>query len=220
MQSFPPSKRSVRLAPRSAFRFGQPTRQGRVDRCRSRGAPGATGLPSAAFRTASVDLPFGWLSPGGPSPCPGDYHPALGDYAASVLPPARWRFRAPLLGLAVWEFPSSGVNDVIVTGSCRRYAGWISDTMDTVYRPVHPPPPLLGPVGQPLTPVARNAAAHAGFSRQHRSEGWSVICAVVGRRRTVVRRLRTHRRATPTRPLRSPHPSVQGWLLQSDRSYR
>ncbi len=32
---------------------------------------------------------------------------ALGYYAASVLPPVRWQFRAPLLGKAVWEFPSS-----------------------------------------------------------------------------------------------------------------
>jgi hypothetical protein len=52
-------------------------------------------------------LAFGSAYPGGPSPCPGHYSQAFDYYAASVLPSARWQFRAPSLGKAVWEFPSS-----------------------------------------------------------------------------------------------------------------
>jgi hypothetical protein len=39
--------------------------------------------------------------------CPGQYSQAFGYYAASVLPPAHWHFRAPEHGKAVWEFASS-----------------------------------------------------------------------------------------------------------------
>jgi hypothetical protein len=62
LQPFPRSKRSVRLLPHSAFRLGHSTRQERIDRCRSHGAPGATGLPSSAFRAASVGLLLDWLT--------------------------------------------------------------------------------------------------------------------------------------------------------------
>ena len=41
-------------------------------------------------------LAFGPASPGGPSPCRAHYRHALGYYAASVLPAARWHCRAPL----------------------------------------------------------------------------------------------------------------------------
>jgi hypothetical protein len=157
--------------------------------------------------------------PGGPSPCPADYRQALGYYAASAFPSACWHFRIPFRGKAAWEFPSSGVNDVVATRSCLLYAGWIRDNMCTVWQPTHPPPSLLGRVIQPRAPVARNDASVAGSSRQHRSQGWSVIRLVVGRCRTFVRRLQTPGGATARRPPRSPRPVVPGRLLRSNRSH-
>lgn len=60
------------------------------------------GLPWRTF-TLSWPLQLGICQPAHhtdaardrPSPCPGHYSQAFGYYAASVLPPVRWHFRAP-----------------------------------------------------------------------------------------------------------------------------
>jgi hypothetical protein len=221
LQPFPRSKPGVRLSPHPAFRLGRRTWQGRAGRHRPRGAP--VGLMVAHRHLPSALHPFAYRSVGLPwrtftMSCP--LPPGIG-LLRRLRPPVRALAfsRPPHGGKAVWEFPSSGVNDVIATRSCLLYAGWIRDNMRTVWQPPHPPPSLLGRVIQPLAPVARNGASAAGSSRQRRLQGWSVICGVVSRCRTFVRRLQTPRGATARRLLRSPRPVVPGRLLRSDRSH-
>ena len=79
---------------------------------------------------------------------------------------------------------------------------------------------LLVQVCQPLTPVYIHDASNICFSRQHRSQGWSVNRRVVGRSRTFVRRLRTPTSAARGRTLRSPDVIVQTALLRSNHAYR
>jgi hypothetical protein len=72
-----------------------------------------------------------------------------------LRPPAHtlaWS-RPAAAGPMSWEFPSSDTKDVIVTGSCLLYAGWIRDHTERCVRPLRPPPSLLGRVSQPLSPV-------------------------------------------------------------------
>jgi hypothetical protein len=176
LQSFPPSKRSRRLSPHSAFQLGRSTLRGRTRRCRRRGAP--VGLMVAYRHLLSSLHPFAR------SLCSLPWRTFT---LSRPLQPGLWllrRLRPPSRALAVSrplcsgdarrEFPSSSMSDVIVIRSCLLYAGRLRDNMDTVYRPVHPPPSLLGQVCQPLTPVARNDASNAGSLRQHRSQNWSV----------------------------------------------
>src|SRR5215475_14261990 len=60
LQSFPPSKRSGRLSAHSAFQLGLWTLQGRIHRCRRRGAPAFR--PSSAFLSTSVHFHFDRLT--------------------------------------------------------------------------------------------------------------------------------------------------------------
>ncbi len=62
LQSFPPSKRSVRLSPHSAFQLGLWTQEERIRRCRPRGAPVAKDrhLLSPLHPFASLLTGFPW----------------------------------------------------------------------------------------------------------------------------------------------------------------
>ena len=73
--------------------------------------------------------------------------------------------------------------------------------------------PLLGQVYQPVSPVRSHDVFHTGFSRHHRSQGWSVIRFRVSRSRTFVRKLQTQRLAKSLRLLRGPYAIVQASLL-------
>jgi hypothetical protein len=77
-------------------------------------------------------------------------------------------------GIAGWEFPSSNVRDVIATLSCLLHTGRVgNNTCRNDDRQAHRHP-ILGQVSHPLSPVPLNDAFNAGFSRQHRSQDWSV----------------------------------------------
>ena len=69
--------------------------------------------------------------------------------------------------------------------------------------------PIVGRVSQPLSPAGYHDALNRGSSRQHRSQGWSVIHSVVHRCRTVVRTLQTLSCATVQRLVRSPYVVVR-----------
>jgi hypothetical protein len=70
------------------------------------------------------------LVPGGPSPCPRHYSVAFGYYAASVLPPARWHFRAPCWA-SRWGSSLIPAEDVVAPRSCLLYAGWSTEAVRT-----------------------------------------------------------------------------------------
>jgi len=167
----PRSKRSVRLSPHSAFQLGQSTHQERTGRCRPRGAPGAEGLPSSAFRAVPVGLPLNWLTLA-------DLHRVQG------ITPWRWATTPPPSSLPragvfaphcwAWRCGSSPVptGDVVATRSCPLYAGcavkysWSAQELGQagIF-------PFLGQACQPVTPVSGYDASDGGSSRQHRSQG-------------------------------------------------
>ncbi len=100
-----------------------------------------------------------------------------------LRPPLRpLAFSRPLCtGKAVREFPNSKAGNVIApkciaTLSCLLYAGWIRDNTRRTYNRRAPHHPILGQVYQSLSPVRRYDASNADFSRQHRSQDWSVNC--------------------------------------------
>lgn len=119
---FPRSKRSRRFSPHSAFQLGRSTQQERIDRCRPRGAPGATGLPSSAFRAGSVGLPLEWLTLAG-------LHHGLTITVRhwATTPPPPSLPRAGIFAPHRWvkRCGSSPVptDDVVATRSCPLYAG-------------------------------------------------------------------------------------------------
>ena len=100
---------------------------------------------------------------------------ALGYYAASVLPSARWPFRG--LFAQVERRGSSPVptrETCIVTLSCLLYAVRIRDNTQRFQSRCAPRLPILGRVYQPLAPVEAYGASGTGFLRQHRVQDWSV----------------------------------------------
>jgi hypothetical protein len=146
---------------------------------------------------------------------------AFGYYAASVLPSARWHFRG--LFAQVERRGSSPVptrETCIVTLSCLLYAERIRDNTQRFQSRCAPRLPILGQVYQPLIPVYSHGASNAGFSRQHRSQDWSVNRLVVSSSRTFVRGLQTPRLAAPERLPRGPCTVVRVQLLWSNLSRR
>lgn len=122
LQPFPRSKPSRLVSQHSAFQLGQSTRQERIDRCRPRGAPGASSLPSSAFHAVSVGLPLDWLTLA-------DLHRVLTITVRrwATTPPPSALPRAGIFAPHCWEqrCGSSPVptDDVVATRSCPLYAG-------------------------------------------------------------------------------------------------
>ncbi len=158
-RSFPHSKPDVRLSPHPAFQEqstllqkGRPDEMSLCPRDAPR-KPRCVALDMSAFpgevcwflfrcnggRSAPRTVVMS-LFPGGPSPCPVRYRPALGYYAASDIRPARghsdacWPGWTPGTGNAVSDFPHSARTDGR-TFSCLLHAGWVGDNTSGVRRP-------------------------------------------------------------------------------------
>ena len=145
LQPFPRSKRSRHVSAHSAFQLGLSTLEGRIRRCRRRGAPASKDrhLPSSLhllafflFRLTLADL-----------------HHVLRHYSQAfgllrrLRPPVRTlAFSRPTpVGHTALEFPSSAIRDVLATRSCLLDAERIRDSPYGRKDPVCPPPSHFGP---------------------------------------------------------------------------
>jgi hypothetical protein len=191
LQPFPRSKRSRHVSAHSAFQLGLSTLEGRIRRCRRRGAPASEDchLPSS--------LRYFLLQayPDRPSPCPGHYSQALGYYAASSSIPYAGIF-ATLPGVHGVGVPSLHKRRG-ATRSCLLYAERIRDSTYGRKDPICPPPSHFGPgVSATCTCLLlRRFHRFLVVSIGHR--GSPVIHRVAGRSWYIVHRLHTPRRATP-----------------------
>ena len=95
----------------------------------------------------------------------------------------------------------------IPVAACYR-PGAIGTTPEGNPHPSSHAPSLLGQVCQPFSPVGVHDPSHAGFSRQHRNQGWSVTHDMASRCRTFVPGLPTPTSATRERRPGSPYTVV------------
>jgi len=104
---------------------------------------------------------------------------------------------------AVWEFPSSNTRNVIATLSCLLYSERIETTLRGAITPQPFAIPFWSGCNNHFHPFGFTKL-YTGFSRQHRSQDWSVNFRVVESSRTFLSGLQTWKIANPPRLPDSP----------------